>query len=103
MLNSTVRTLWTGDHLSLRMSRQIAPAPSTFGCQQLSNRTHGGLYGYSDVKLSDSLNVRPSYTCPSKPPYVFRVRVCVPKRQEAGTEATPRAPFPRAPGWCPPS
>lgn len=84
MLNSTVRTLWTGDHLSLRMSRQIAPVPSTFGCQQLSNRTHGGLYGYSDVKLSESLNVRPSYTCPSS----HRVRsgsecVCPKRRHRA--------------------
>ena len=43
MLSSTVRTLWTGDHLSFRMSRQMLPAPSTLGCQQLSKRTQGGL------------------------------------------------------------
>ena len=62
MLKRIVCTLYTADHSSLRMSRQMLPDMSMLGWYiGVIKMTCGGVYGYVGGKVNDNLNDRSVY------------------------------------------
>lgn len=66
--NRIVRTSYNADHLSFRMSKQIAPDKSMFGWKHgVTNFTIGAAYGYELVNSKCNLYFWPAYAVSSGP------------------------------------